>query len=242
MPDSLSSSRAPCQSSLPCARRHDASCGHCVSGRGGVLTVATTYARRPSAPGRCSRAVPSAGPPRSARYDHRFMLRRLFILFSVLIALMTAAVACLGVRSLYVSDELNVGNENGIWSLTSERGRLELKRERWGYVKFSLLWGSYTGPAEQRTWHRLHVLTSPPTSEEVVASLARHVKPMSAMNLEYHAPRVWSVSHAGVAMSLVGVLPVLFALRAGTRRVMHAVRRRSGHCPTCRYDLRATPE
>jgi hypothetical protein len=149
------------------------------------------------------------------------MLRRLFPILSALSLLLSVSVSALWAASRWRSDVVGWDHGAGHWQVTS------------GYPGIFVFWMPDAAPGQYMVGHQAFDPSSHDNVEDRVAPGVYH----------YHDPGV--LRFVGVAHWL------LFALLAGGAipfvvRCYHAwgAQRASktGHCPTCGYDLRATPD
>jgi hypothetical protein len=178
------------------------------------------------------------------------MARRLFTLLSALSLLLSVATVVLWVRSHYVYEHVaRVTQDGGAYVVRSGRGRMFFDhRSRWQTA---------------RGWERLNLRTYPSwpdcaydrTAErpDGVLGFAAYRGTQYTWPGHLHGdpwplpprtdPRWWSDRYRALAVphwavvGLAGILPARRLLQLAARRR----RPGTGLCPTCGYDLRATP-
>ena len=140
--------------------------------------------------------------------------RRAFTILSVISLILCLATLVLGARSYWRYDAIKrfSSRDSYLWQLISVRGRIELER----VGPFQAIHGGT--PARNRPGPKLQY----------------------QLNMTYRAPAdvtLFAIPHWSLAV-LFAIVPA-FYLHAAVRSRR---RRRIGLCPTCGYDLRATPE
>jgi hypothetical protein len=168
----------------------------------------------------------------SRAVDSHRMLRRLFTFFSGISLLLCLTLGGVWVRSYWVSDYVGRGDGTGWVGVLSMSG--ELRMERGGYVAGKPGWdfeavtpGSLWAEVEARD--RTGPVWLPRMGFAYVHIVYDSVGHRRAVYLPH-----WAVA------IVFAVLPAIWAPTALRRR--RAMRRvRDGLCPTCGYDLRATP-
>jgi len=159
------------------------------------------------------------------------MKRRLFTLASATSLVLCLAVVALWVRSYWAADDLTVGNSHSVRWISTARGRFAVIR-----LKYLA-----TLPAERQGWH--YKVSDP---GEVAANVSA-VAASTAGGLDFWRVRVTSEAHSDLQV-FVAVLPlwlpfaVIAVMPLRWFQTM-LLRRQSGLgiCPSCGYDLRATP-
>ena len=173
----------------------------------------------------------------------RRLARRLFTLCSAVSLVLFLAACVLWVRSYFVGDQLRLN------SWTSGYGRVEVVHREvlstWGCLTFSRNELSSTDPDAAARVSR----TPPPTVS--YWAYARVGRNRLANQLVPHTMRVRNTSPMNVWASAYNALQVpfwmvsaCFAVAPAAWLVRHHGRRRRqqlGQCPSCGYDLRATP-
>jgi hypothetical protein len=189
------------------------------------------------------------------------MLRRLFTLLSALSLVLFLATAALWVRGLRGGDQFIFTTGGRLWWVMSSRGEVSVicvrrwpRPERFRWVtddsSYAIPTVSYTAPPEFGSEWRVAGASGENT--EVSTWLDEAGTPVSLAESENRSTRQGGPVHESGMMPcrsvsvplwmplvLGGVAPgILLATRVRARR-----RRRlaSGLCPTCGYDLRATP-
>jgi hypothetical protein len=167
----------------------------------------------------------------------RRLFRRLFTLAAAASLVLCVAVCLLWARNFWVADSIVLTGEDWMATYNAERNVT-----RWMWYgdaqpyRLGWVWGTYvTPPITSGIWQEL--------------GTSGHV-PFSSIGLGFRAERTsrrygWKtggrpmyalyVPHWLLALIPAGIVAT-WLYRART-----AHRRRPGHCPTCGYDLRATP-
>jgi len=153
------------------------------------------------------------------------MRRRVLTIVSALSLLLCVGTCVLWVRSYWVMDSVgSFRNAGDIAYLSSLRGEL------------SLIWSNHP-----EHWGQWHYQAEPLL--DLHGEYPSRITPIRTFALP--DPRnPWArgieVSDWSVVL-LLGLAPAGSVL-AGVRRRRHGARRAAGHCPSCGYDLRATPD
>ncbi len=170
--------------------------------------------------------------------------RHLFTIFSAVSLLMCVAVCALWVRSYWVNDELRVGwdyvqipgrrTARGGFVMSAEVYRMAFARSDRGVLTASLSNPAGTrqgGDAPKLRWTSFPHKDSRPTREW----FAVQGPTWPYRRLKQFPPNLRIETAHVVPAVITGVLPIYWLFRARGRS-------RAGHCRSCGYDLRASPE
>jgi hypothetical protein len=169
------------------------------------------------------------------------VIRRLLNLVTVLSLLLCVGLAALWVRSYYVSDWVSrtllfvVNGPNATeWSGFAANGHVRLSRK-------SYKWRGEVSPLLETNSHVWTWERHPPAPAGRFDSAFRTLMGFDFdWSTDYDSGLGFTISYSSVAFPLC--LPaVLFALLPTVRLYRRIRRHPQGHCPTCGYDLRATP-
>jgi hypothetical protein len=161
------------------------------------------------------------------------MRRRLIAMSSVLSLLLCAAVCVMWVRSYWVADAWGWARDKRTVQCAVARGRLRVDTTR-------LAEEGGTWPASWTMSHAEYsAAVDPPTSR----------LPATVWNLGFAAEHQYRARNFDSRLALVPLwfLTVVLAavswgLHRRARRLRRLERLRANRCPTCGYDLRATPQ
>jgi hypothetical protein len=152
------------------------------------------------------------------------MRRWLFTICSAVSLALCVAVVFLRVRSYRVADSVGWSRPNGDWAeLASVEGGLQVD------------WGSGIIAPPEGEWHCQSVAVD--ARDRVYVYDIVPIRSYDSTNPPNHAVVVadWFTA------LLLGLTPTAWML-ATARRYRQRRRRITGHCPSCGYDLRATPD
>ena len=148
------------------------------------------------------------------------MLRRLFSVLSALSLLLCAAASALWVLSYIREDVVELGNRPGEHTIMSRRGRVV---EGWNHNE--------SWPYPHRKWERLGFGGG--------GFLYKYYDEDIAWTS--HAYWRWRQAPYWAACLLLSLAPLLWAGAWVRRSHLRRLLRRTGLCPQCAYDRRATP-
>jgi hypothetical protein len=195
------------------------------------------------------------------------MKRRLLNLLTAVSLLLCVAACVLWVRSYWVADLVVRSGVAGdgallrerVWGAYAERGQLAFCAQRYdvtfgaeadaaeasglGAEDNGWAWRGYRPPGVTAPvhsfWrnHRLGIGTYASTTVTPAGTTLVGSRPAATRGM--FTRLLWVGAPCWLAVAFAAVLPAIWLARLGARR--RDRRRRSGHCPACGYDLRATP-
>ena len=192
------------------------------------------------------------------------MIRRLFTVCSALSLLLCAAVCALWVRSYGTADQFDwrhvVVGYSGDWGhvdvdgtvrVVSNRGEIVLTRSADEFVA-DPPWRDRAELTDSRLWAgpsgwQFERATEPAFEgyDYTVVLKAGAYYNLPGFRYYRSAPPEFEFTHIGLSLWLpalaTATLPASLLVASGWRRLTRH-RRTPGHCPTCGYDLRASPE